>query len=55
MYDITKPRYTVITNRYPNADFEVLQEAEVKFWRSIGYTVLEHRWNGKMFVDVATA
>jgi hypothetical protein len=51
-YDVTKPRYTVCTHRYPNTDFEVLSEGEVAFWRSLGYTVKEHRWNGSIFVDV---
>lgn len=51
-YDTSKPRYEVHTNRYPNTDFEVLHEAEVFFWRSLGYRVSEARWNGKIFVEV---
>lgn len=52
-YDITKPRFTVHTNQYPNTDFEVLGLDEVEFWRSMGYVVTEARWNGKIFVEMS--
>ena len=48
LYDTTKPRFTVHTNTYPSTDFETLSVVEVTFWRSIGYLVSEHRWNGQM-------
>lgn len=49
-YDLTKPRYTVVTHRYPNGDFETPSVEEAAFWIRIGYVVLEHTWNGSVFV-----